>query len=253
MNYNQLYNYTNPYNYGPSDGTIIFIIVACALITIAAIVAFILCYRKYLGKNADLEAGFSKLLRFDHLYINKLVQILYLVCVIMITATALGMIVVSCAGGFVGFLAGLVSGLLFFVIMQFAVRVGYEMYIIFIRMGRDVGAVRQKFVSEEEIVENQGSLTGGKFFSSKEKYKVPAGGGAVWKCSCGAVNTGNFCTVCGLSKPIQTAAAAAQAAPAAAPAQAAPAAAPVAQAAAPAAGPASQIQAAEGEAAKPEL
>ena len=46
----------------------------------------------------------------------------------------------------------------------------------------------------------------------------------MWKCSCGAVNTGNFCTVCGLAKAVPAAAPAA--APAVAP-EPEPAAAPV--------------------------
>lgn len=124
--------------------------VLAILAVIAVIVLTILACIKFLGKNGDRTSRLGRLFNFDHLFIETIIKVFYIMSFIGITVFLVWLVITSTlAGGIVGFFGSLLGSIVAFFVLQFLCRLSFEMTMAFIRMSSDAHAIRKAVVGEE--------------------------------------------------------------------------------------------------------
>lgn len=124
--------------------------VLAILAVIAVIVLTILACIKFLGKNGDRTSRLGRLFNFDHLFIETIIKVFYIMSFIGITVFLVWLVITSAlAGGIVGFFGSLLGSIVAFFVLQFLCRLSFEMTMAFIRMSSDAHAIRKAVVGEE--------------------------------------------------------------------------------------------------------
>ena len=123
--------------------------VLAILAVIAVIVLTILACIKFLGKNGDRTSRLGKLFNFDHLFIETIIKVFYIMSFIGITVFLVWLVITSTlAGGIVGFFGSLLGSIVAFFVLQFLCRLSFEMTMAFVRMSSDVHAMRKTVVGD---------------------------------------------------------------------------------------------------------
>lgn len=118
--------------------------VLAILAVIAVIVLTILACIKFLGKNGDRTSRLGRLFNFDHLFIETIIKVFYIMSFIGITVFLVWLVITSTlAGGIVGFFGSLLGSIVAFFVLQFLCRLSFEMTMAFIRMSSDAHAIRK--------------------------------------------------------------------------------------------------------------
>lgn len=151
--------YGNPlggYGMGYAGGGIIGMLML--VLGIAAIALAVILYMRFLGKNSapNRTTKWGRFFNFDHLYLEKIVKALYLFSTVFITVASVSIPLLSVTAVGTGdavdameaFLAGVVTGILFFLVNQFVARMAYESFLMFVRQAVDVRALRVKVAGE---------------------------------------------------------------------------------------------------------
>ena len=138
------------YGYGSSSLTnaVIGGTVLSVVIVIAGLVLTILACVKFLGKNGDRSSWLGRLFNFDHLFVETIMKVVYIISVIGITLGCLWFVLATAFAGNVGvFFASLFGGVIMFFVLQLLCRLSFEMTMAFVRMSSDVHAMRAQLKS----------------------------------------------------------------------------------------------------------
>lgn len=225
MNWFDLFSSSSRYgsysSYGNAAG---YITILTLVLTIAVIVLTVFCYHKFVGKKSNPSNSLSKFFNFDHLYIENVTKILFILSIFGITAFCLYIPLALLGSPYASpqsFIMTLLLAIILFVLLQVANRLLFEWSMMLIRGAVDLHAVRKKVTgvdSEQNNVDFVGDMS--EIAASLKKSSAsrtasnaqaaapatpaapaqsqsqPASGS--WTCSCGrAGNTGNFCAACG--------------------------------------------------------
>ncbi len=137
------------YGYSSYAGAAIGSMVLLVVVLIAGLVLTIVACVKYLGKNGDRSSRLGRLFNFDHLFVETIMKVVYIMSVIGITLGCLWFILTTAFVGNVGvFFASLFGGVIMFFILQLLCRLSFEMTMAFVRMSSDVHAMRKTVVGD---------------------------------------------------------------------------------------------------------
>ena len=137
------------YGYSSYAGAAIGGMVLLVIVLIAGLVLTIVACVKYLGKNGDRSSKLGRLFNFDHLFVETIMKVVYIMSVIGITLGCLWMVLTTAFVGNVGtFFISLFVGIIAFFVLQLLCRLSFEMTMAFVRMSSDVHAMRKTIVGD---------------------------------------------------------------------------------------------------------
>ena len=144
------YGYGYGYGYGAAGSAAAVVILS--LVALGAVIALsIFCYVKFMGKNGDADAtvGKFKLGEFfamKKLYLERFLKVLFMISAICIAVFSIAtpFLLWAATGRFLGFLLGLVLGVVNLVLGEVLNRLGFEYFYMFVRMAGDTHAMREK-------------------------------------------------------------------------------------------------------------
>lgn len=137
------------YGYSSYAGAAIGSMVLLVIVLIAGLVLTIVACVKYLGKNGDRSSRLGRLFNFDHLFVETIMKVVYIMSVIGITLGCLWAVLTTAFVGNVGtFFVSLLVGIVMFFILQLLCRLSFEMTMAFVRMSSDVHAMRKTVVGD---------------------------------------------------------------------------------------------------------
>ena len=137
------------YGYSSYAGAAIGSMVLLVIVLIAGLVLTIVACVKYLGKNGDRSSRLGRLFNFDHLFVETIMKVVYIMSVIGITLGCLWAVLTTAFVGNVGtFFVSLLVGIVMFFILQLICRLSFEMTMAFVRMSSDVHAMRKTVVGD---------------------------------------------------------------------------------------------------------
>lgn len=123
--------------------------VLAIIAVIAVIVLTIVACVKFLGKNGDRTSKLGRLFNFDHLFIETIMKVFYIMSVVGISVFYVWLVITSAiGGGFGGFFGALLGGAVMFFLMQLLCRLSFEITMAFVRMSSDVHAMRKTVVGD---------------------------------------------------------------------------------------------------------
>lgn len=210
------------------DGFLAFVAI---LLIIACIVVPIVLYVMYVGDKPKRSTKAGKFFNFDKFYLEGILKFFYIfVCVAISAGCLLGIIAGFFVGNAFASLISLLIGIVFFFVLQFLNRMGYEFVLLFVSLVSDTKAIRLKlapggnslnmatpgapiaptpvgaptpYPSPQQSSPQAGTAAAPYTVQNTTVGSPATPGGAApvaasWSCSCGHTgNTGRFCARCG--------------------------------------------------------
>lgn len=116
---------------------------------IASIVLTVMGYKRYVHDGSSLrfkpqdKATWGPFLRFDTLIIDKVMKALYLFLAIFIALAFASGVIASLFDGIGTFLAALIAGAIFLVVVELLLRVSYELIILTVVIARNTSEIKR--------------------------------------------------------------------------------------------------------------
>lgn len=188
--------------------------VGILVVLILAIVAFfagsIVLSVVYLRGGAQRNSKMGRFLNFDHFFIEKIIQVFNVICIVTITVVSVAYpFILGLSGGFGMFMLGLVFAVVFFFVSQLLNRMAFEQLLLLVSITNDTRALRKHFVPDSEA--QAASVAAASPAPAAAPVASPAAAPAAapvyeppatWVCACGKTeNTGKFCSKCGSPRP----------------------------------------------------
>lgn len=159
------------YRYGSSSssllsGNIAYESILILVITVAVIALTVIAYRKFVGKKADQSKPLSKFFNFDHLYLENITKLLYILTTVGVAGFCVYLPLAVLGSGvsnigllLVSFLGALIGAAILFVIWQFVSRMMFEWAMLIIRGAVDLHAIRKNVTGTDYASDDK--LSGG--------------------------------------------------------------------------------------------
>lgn len=128
------------------------------LIFLIVVVSFVVC-TVFLWTENGRRSVVGRFLGFENLYIDAVFKTLYVFCVVFVTVLSLYAIYFLASYG--TFAGAVVSGLIFFVVAQFVLRLLFEFGMAFVRLAVDVHDVRNALTGGSDPVVSDSALNRG--------------------------------------------------------------------------------------------
>ena len=159
------------YRYGSSSssllsGNIAYESILILVITVAVIALTVIAYRKFVGKKADQSKPLSKFFNFDHLYLENITKLLYILTTVGVAGFCVYLPLAVLGSGIsniglllASFFGALIGAAILFVIWQFVSRMMFEWAMLIIRGAVDLHAIRKNVTGTDYASDDK--LSGG--------------------------------------------------------------------------------------------
>lgn len=158
------------YRYGSSSsllsGNVAYESILILVITIAVIALTVIAYRKFVGKKADQSKPLSKFFNFDHLYLENITKLLYILTTVGVAGFCVYLPLAVLGSGIsniglllASFFGALIGAAILFVIWQFVSRMMFEWAMLIIRGAVDLHAIRKNVTGTDYASDDK--LSGG--------------------------------------------------------------------------------------------
>ena len=160
------------YRYGSSSsssllsGNIAYESILILVITVAVIALTVIAYRKFVGKKADQSKPLSRFFNFDHLYLENITKLLYILTTVGVAGFCVYLPLAVLGSGIsnvglllASFFGALIGAAILFVIWQFVSRMMFEWAMLIIRGAVDLHAIRKNVTGTDYASDDK--LSGG--------------------------------------------------------------------------------------------